>query len=56
MGAYFYSIGITDLQTIAFLVMAKPDAMMWITPENVKKLKIEIRPLRGDLALRTTRR
>jgi hypothetical protein len=56
IGAYLYSIGVTDYQTIASLVIASPKEMTWVTPENVKKLKIEIRPLRGDLAMRTTRR
>src|SRR5262249_15229714 len=42
IGAYLYSIGIIQTPTIAFLTMASPADMKWVTPVNARTLRIEV--------------
>jgi len=56
IGAYLYEMGVTNMTVITYLTKASPQSMVWVTPKNARSLKIEVKPLRGDLAMRTTRR
>jgi hypothetical protein len=56
IGAFLYEMGITDMTTIARLVSAPPNEMTWLRFEEMARWKIDAKLLRGDLAMRTTRR
>jgi hypothetical protein len=56
MGAYYYEMGITNMTTIARLVTSPPNEMFWVKFDDLARLKIDAKLLRGDLAMRTTRR
>jgi hypothetical protein len=56
IGAYLYEMGITNITPITYLTSASSQAMVWVTLKNARSLTIEVKPLRGDLAMRTTRR
>jgi hypothetical protein len=52
IGAYLYEIGITNVRTIAFLTMASPQTMNWVTLDTTDaRLWFDIKPLKGELAL-----
>jgi hypothetical protein len=56
VGAYLHEMGITNMQVISHLTKVTPSGMTWLSLDEAKRLKIDVKPLRGDLAMRTTRR
>jgi hypothetical protein len=42
IGAYLYEIGIKDMNAIAYLTKAPPDAMTWMTPADANTYGIAV--------------